>query len=134
MLRGGNSNSSNRRFCARSTPWGRKRIAPRSRITRSSSKQPSNGSGSNWRMLNKKAPGKLVVLSAPSGAGKSTLAAMLLERHPGFQLSISHTTRAPRGDEKNGVHYYFVSAGEFKQMIADGDFLEYALVFGKHYY
>lgn len=77
---------------------------------------------------------KLVVLSAPSGAGKSTLAAMLLKRQPNFQLSISHTTRAPRGEEKNGTHYYFVGEPEFRQMIAAGDFLEHALVFGKNYY
>lgn len=77
---------------------------------------------------------KLVVLSAPSGTGKSTLAAMLLKRQPNFQLSISHTTRAPRGEEKHGTHYYFVSEDEFKRMIAASDFLEYALVFGKSYY
>lgn len=77
---------------------------------------------------------KLVVLAAPSGTGKSTLAAMLLARQPNFQLSISHTTRAPRGEEKHGKDYYFVDQAEFRRMIDAGDFLEYALVFGKNYY
>lgn len=87
-------------------------------------------------MSSSKAPtdNKLVVLSAPSGTGKSTLAAMLLARQPSFQLSISHTTRAPRGEEKNGKHYYFVNETEFKRMVAEGEFLEHALVFGKSYY
>lgn len=77
---------------------------------------------------------KLVVLSAPSGTGKSTLAALLLNRHPQFQLSISYTTRAPRGAEQNGVHYYFVSETEFQEMATQGKFLEYAHVFGKSWY
>lgn len=77
---------------------------------------------------------KLVVLAAPSGTGKSTLAAMLLARQPSFQLSISHTTRAPRGEEKNGKDYYFVDQSEFRRMIEQDEFLEYALVFGKNYY
>ncbi|MEW6056849.1 MAG: guanylate kinase [Bdellovibrionota bacterium] len=77
---------------------------------------------------------KLVVLSAPSGTGKSTLASMLLSRHASFQLSISHTTRAPRGEEKQGVHYFFVSEKEFQGMIEAEEFLEHAQVFGKHRY
>ena len=77
---------------------------------------------------------KLVVLSAPSGTGKSTLAAMLLAKHPAFKLSVSHTTRAPRGQEQNGVHYYFVDEKSFKTMIDENHFLEYALVFGKTWY
>lgn len=77
---------------------------------------------------------KLIVLSAPSGTGKSTLAAMLLERNPGIALSISYTTRQPRGEEKHGTHYFFVSEQEFQKKIAAGDFLEYAHVFGKSYY
>lgn len=92
-------------------------------------------------------PGRLLVLSAPSGAGKSTLAAMLLKKFgphapeysgPRFQLSISHTTRPPRGEgesrEKNGKHYHFVSEAEFERMIQKKDFLEYARVFNKYYY
>ena len=77
---------------------------------------------------------KLVVLSAPSGTGKSTLASMLLSRHPSFQLSISYTTRPPRGEEKHGIHYFFASDSDFKKMVSDNHFLEYALVFGKHHY
>lgn len=77
---------------------------------------------------------RLIVLSAPSGAGKSTLAAMLLKRHPDVRLSISYTTRPPRGDEKHGIEYFFVDEGEFDRMIAAGQFLEYAKVFGKNWY
>ena len=77
---------------------------------------------------------KLIVLSAPSGTGKSTLAAMLLERNPRIKLSISYTTRASRGEEKHGTHYFFVSETEFQDMIRHGHFLEYAQVFGKNWY
>lgn len=74
-----------------------------------------------------------VVLSAPSGAGKSTIAARLTEQNPNVVLSLSCTTRAPRNNEKNGVHYHFVSDEEFKKKIKDGDFLEWAEVHGNHY-
>lgn len=78
---------------------------------------------------------KLVVLSAPSGAGKSTIAGILLKRYPErLRLSISFTTRAPRGDEKHGVHYFYVTEAEFKAMIGRGEFLEHAHVFNKYYY
>lgn len=77
---------------------------------------------------------KLIVLSAPSGTGKSTLASMLLSRHSNIRLSISYTTRAPRGEEKHGQHYFFVSEDEFKAMIGRGEFLEHARVFDKYYY
>ena len=77
---------------------------------------------------------KLIVLSAPSGTGKSTIAGMLLERHPNIKLSISYTTRAPRGQEKNGLHYHFVSEPEFMRMVQAGEFLEHALVFGRAWY
>lgn len=77
---------------------------------------------------------KLVVLSAPSGTGKSTIASMLLSRHPRFKLSISYTTRAPRGGEKDGVEYFFVDDPTFVRMIGEGKFLEHAVVFGKNRY
>lgn len=79
-------------------------------------------------------PTRLVVFSAPSGAGKSTLAAMILKNHKDFALSISFTTRKPRGGEKHGIEYYFVTEDEFRHMVASHQFLEYAMVFGKNWY
>lgn len=80
--------------------------------------------------------GNLYILSAPSGAGKSSLIAALLEKNDGSRkmVSISHTTRAPRPGEADGVHYYFVSVDEFERLIEKGHFLEYAKVFGGNYY
>lgn len=75
----------------------------------------------------------MVVVSAPSGAGKSTLCARLLAELPWFVYSVSCTTRAPRGQEKNGVAYFFLTQGEFEKRIANGDFLEHALVHGNLY-
>ena len=77
--------------------------------------------------------GLLLVLSAPSGAGKTTLAHRLLKEFPRAEFSISHTTRAPRGAEQNGVDYHFVDAATFQQKLEHGDFLEYAEVHG-HFY
>ncbi len=78
----------------------------------------------------------LYILSAPSGAGKSSLIAALLGKNNGSRkmVSISHTTRAPRPGETDGVHYYFVSVDEFERLIEKGHFLEYAKVFGGNYY
>lgn len=82
-----------------------------------------------------KKTGKLIILSAPSGTGKSTVASTLLNRHSDkIVLSISATTRAPRGQEKEGVHYYFKSEEDFQKMIESKSFLEHAQVFGKHRY
>jgi guanylate kinase len=78
-------------------------------------------------------PGRLFILSAASGTGKTSLAKALVERVPGLATSISHTTRAPRPGEQHGVHYYFVSPTEFESMVAAGDFLEHAQVFGNRY-
>ncbi len=75
----------------------------------------------------------MIVVSAPSGAGKSTLCDQLVEEFPEVVYSISCTTRAPRGDEKDGVHYYFLSKKEFKARIKNGEFLEYAKVHGNFY-
>jgi guanylate kinase len=78
-------------------------------------------------------PGNLFILSAPSGAGKSSLIHALLGQHQDMQLSVSHTTRAPRPGEVDGVHYHFVSVEQFKALIADNNFLEWAEVFGNYY-
>ena len=69
--------------------------------------------------------GKLIIFSAPSGSGKSTIIQSLLNRDLNLSFSISATSRAPRGTEKNGVEYYFISPEEFRQRIANGEFLEY---------
>jgi guanylate kinase len=70
------------------------------------------------------------IVSAPSGSGKSTLVNELLKMVRHLDFSISYTTRAPRGSEQNGKEYFFVSREEFETMIAAGEFLEYAEVFG----
>ena len=84
--------------------------------------------------------GNLFILSAPSGAGKSSLIKALLERHAqnarsgsGLQVSVSHTTRAPRPGEVDGEHYHFVSREAFEKLISQGVFFEYAEVFGNYY-
>lgn len=73
--------------------------------------------------------GKLVIFSAPSGSGKSTLAQYLLQEVPGFAFSISATSRAPRGTEKDGVDYYFLSNEAFQQRVAEEAFLEWEEVY-----
>jgi guanylate kinase len=77
--------------------------------------------------------GNLIIVSAPSGAGKTTLVAGALGRDNRARPSISFTSRRPRADEKQGVHYHFVSRAEFEAMIANGDFLEWAEVHGNLY-
>jgi guanylate kinase len=78
-------------------------------------------------------PGQLYVISAPSGAGKTSLIKALRARMPDLGLSVSHTTRAMRPGEQDGVHYHFVDVAKFEAMIADGAFVEYARVFGNYY-
>ena len=78
-------------------------------------------------------PGNLFVVVAPSGAGKTSLVAELLKREPNIHLSISYTTRAPREGEKDGREYHFVDKPAFEKMIAAGDFLEHANVYGNYY-
>ncbi|KPV89813.1 Guanylate kinase [Pseudoalteromonas sp. P1-30] len=77
--------------------------------------------------------GNLFILSAPSGAGKSSLIKALLKKHADMKVSVSHTTRSPRPGEENAVHYHFVSADEFKALIAKDDFFEWAQVFDNYY-
>ena len=73
------------------------------------------------------------VLSAPSGAGKTTVCKGVIQRDPGVVLSVSHTTRPPRPGEQDGVHYHFVSASEFRKLVAEGAFLEHAEYSGNLY-
>ncbi|HEX4268008.1 MAG TPA: guanylate kinase [Steroidobacteraceae bacterium] len=77
--------------------------------------------------------GTLFVLAAPSGAGKTSLVKALLERMPGLQMSVSHTTRPRRPTEEHGREYYFVTVPEFERLVADGQFLEHARVFDNLY-
>ena len=77
--------------------------------------------------------GNLFIVCAPSGAGKTSLVSELLKRDPGIRLSISYTTRAPRSGEQDGVEYHFVDTARFEKMIAAGDFLEHANVYGNYY-
>lgn len=75
-----------------------------------------------------------IVFSGPSGTGKSTLIHKLFARHPDlFGFSVSHTTRAPRQGEQDGVHYHFTTRAEFERLVAQDDFLEHAR-FGGNYY
>lgn len=73
------------------------------------------------------------VLSAPSGAGKTTVCKAVIQRDPCVVLSVSHTTRPPRPGEQDGVHYHFVSASEFRKLVAEGAFLEHAEYSGNLY-
>lgn len=73
------------------------------------------------------------IISAPSGSGKSTLVRRLMATVPGLMFSISYTTRNPRGPEREGESYHFVSRDEFEAMVARNEFLEWAEVFGNYY-
>lgn len=75
----------------------------------------------------------LLILSAPSGTGKTTLARRLVASRPGALFSVSYTTRAPRGGEQEGADYHFVDEQRFREMIAKGEFLEWAQVHDHHY-
>ena len=77
--------------------------------------------------------GQLYVISAPSGAGKTSLIKALREQMIDLGLSVSHTTRPKRPGEVDGQHYHFVSKSTFESMIAEGAFVEHALVFGNYY-
>ena len=77
---------------------------------------------------------KVIIFSAPSGAGKSTIVNHLLSLREDLEFSISATSRAPRGQEKHGVEYYFFSTDEFRQMIAEDKFVEYEEVYAGSFY
>ena len=77
--------------------------------------------------------GILFIISAPSGSGKSTLVSQLRTLVEGLDFSISYTTRLPRGSEENGREYHFTSRERFEAMIREGEFLEWAEVFGNYY-
>lgn len=80
--------------------------------------------------------GKLIIFSAPSGSGKSTIVGWLMKEHPELNLafSISCTSRAPRGTERNGVEYFFLTPEEFKAKINNDEFLEYEEVYANRFY
>jgi len=76
---------------------------------------------------------KMFVLSSPSGTGKTTLAKKIAKNNTNFSISISHTTRKPRPNEINGKDYYFISMGEFEDLIKKNNFFEYANIFDNRY-
>lgn len=80
--------------------------------------------------------GKLLIFSAPSGSGKSTIINWLMQEHPELKMhfSISCTSRAPRGTEQNGVEYFFLTPEEFREKIANDEFVEYEEVYTDRYY
>ncbi|MBC1238908.1 guanylate kinase [Nostoc sp. 2RC] len=78
-------------------------------------------------------PGALIVLTGPSGVGKGTLMRSLLQRHPELYYSVSATTRSPRPGEIDGKSYYFITRSKFEQLIAGGEFLEWAEFAGNYY-
>ncbi len=80
-----------------------------------------------------KAPGNLFIIAAPSGTGKTSLVKALVESIPDIMVSISHTTRAKRAAEVDGVNYYFISESQFNSMREKGEFLEHAVVFNQYY-
>jgi guanylate kinase len=78
--------------------------------------------------------GKLVIISAPSGAGKTTIVRHLLDSSINLEFSVSATTRAPRGNEKDGREYYFLSVEEFRKRVKKGDFIEWEEVYKDQLY
>lgn len=73
--------------------------------------------------------GKVIIFSAPSGSGKTTIVRQLLERYPQVEFSVSATSRAPRGTERDGVDYYFLTPEEFRQAVAENRFVEWEEVY-----
>lgn len=77
---------------------------------------------------------KVIIFSAPSGSGKSTIVSHILKLHPEMEFSVSATSRAPRGKERNGIEYHFFTADEFRKMIAEDKFVEYEEVYAGSFY
>ena len=77
---------------------------------------------------------KVIIFSAPSGAGKSTVVNHLLGLHPEFEFSISATSRSPRGEERDGVEYYFIDSERFRKLISEDAFVEYEEVYHDRFY
>ena len=75
----------------------------------------------------------MVILSSPSGVGKTTLTKKIQQKYQSFKISVSHTTRPPRSNEVDGVDYFFVSKDEFKNLIKEEKFYEYAKIFDNYY-
>ena len=75
----------------------------------------------------------MVILSSPSGVGKTTLTKKIQQKYQKFKISVSHTTRKPRSNEVNGVDYHFVTYKEFKELIDNQEFYEYAKIFENYY-
>ncbi len=84
--------------------------------------------------VRRKASSRLVVLAGPTAVGKGTVAAVIRDDHPDVWISVSATTRPPRPGERDGVHYWFVTAAEFDRRAAEGELLEWAVVHGTHRY
>lgn len=84
--------------------------------------------------LSQPAQGKLLIFSAPSGSGKSTIVGHLMQVLPSLAFSVSAATRAPRGNERDGVDYHFLSVEAFRQHIAQDDFVEWEEVYANQYY
>jgi guanylate kinase len=77
---------------------------------------------------------KLIIITAPSGAGKTSITRFLLDKYPQLSFSVSAATRLPRGEEKDGVDYYFMSADAFRQKINENAFVEWEMVYEGKYY
>jgi guanylate kinase len=77
---------------------------------------------------------KIIIIAAPSGSGKTSITRFLLKKYTALCLSVSAATRKPRGEEKDGVHYHFISEDEFKQKIEENAFVEWEMVYEGNYY
>jgi guanylate kinase len=77
---------------------------------------------------------KIIIIAAPSGSGKTSITRFLLQKYPTLSLSISAATRKPRGEEKDGVHYHFISEEDFKHKIEENAFVEWEMVYEGSYY